>query len=253
MSKRTIEFIRFKLKSNLKSEVSKNYLGFLWWFFEPLLLLSVFYLVFGILLNAQNEDFASYLIVGVTLWVFFSNTTNNLCGSIQSAAGVLQQIYVPKWTFPVIFLCSHLVKFSFLLLVLVCYLIVSGYYEVSNWLQFIPVLFSYIIFVSGIGMIVASVVPTLPDLRFIVNAGVQLLMFGSGIFYQYSMIPEQYLSAFLINPIALTIYNARATLLDGQSVALSDSLYVAVWGVVTIALSSLLLRKLDRRYPRFIL
>jgi len=58
----------YKATSNLQAESKKTYLSFMWWFFEPMLLMAIYYFVFGIVLNVQTDDFVSYLLVGLIVW-----------------------------------------------------------------------------------------------------------------------------------------------------------------------------------------
>jgi hypothetical protein len=45
---RYLELIHYRALSELKMELSRLYLGILWWVFEPILYMVVFYLVFDL-------------------------------------------------------------------------------------------------------------------------------------------------------------------------------------------------------------
>tara|TARA_R110000787_G_scaffold188209_4_gene299983 strand:+ start:2864 stop:3658 length:795 start_codon:yes stop_codon:yes gene_type:complete len=248
-----LHFIKYKLKANLKAEASRNYLGYLWWLLEPAMLLGVFYFVFGVLLNYGRDGFESYLLVGITFWLVFANTVTHSCNSIQTASGIIQQVYVPKWVFPVIAVLSNYVKFLFVLLTLFGFAIYSGFLPDVSWLgllYFIPI---YLIFVMGCALVAAAITPIFPDIKFIIQAGIQMLMFGSGIFYQYDMIPEKYLDLFLLNPVARAIYYFREIILFQKSPDFFDLLYILIFGVILIGIGLAILLKLDRRYPRLVI
>ena len=46
-----LELVWTKTLFNLRSEVHRNYLSYAWWLMEPLLHMTVYYVVFGILLK----------------------------------------------------------------------------------------------------------------------------------------------------------------------------------------------------------
>ena len=248
-----IQFIGYKLKSNLKAEASKNYLGFFWWLMEPALMLGVFYLVFGVLLDYGREGFGSYLLVGIAFWLVFSNTINNCGNAIQSGSGILQQVYIPKWVFPIVVVLSHYTKFIFVLVVLFAYLFYSGIKVTESWTAVLYLLPIYLFFIMGTAFFVASIVPIFPDIKFIIQAGIQMLMFASGIFYDYSMIPEKYMEVFLLNPVAAGIFEFRNILLSGVFPTTGTLIYLVSWGVGLMILGLSILHIFDRRYPRFVL
>ena len=47
---KTFRLCWFKAAATLQSQAERNYLHYLWWVLEPLILVTVFYLVFGVLL-----------------------------------------------------------------------------------------------------------------------------------------------------------------------------------------------------------
>jgi len=54
-----------------------------------------------------------------------------------------------------------------------------------HWIAVIPLVFVQLSFVLAVSFLVALLVPFLPDLRYLVQTGLMLLMFGSGVFYSY--------------------------------------------------------------------
>lgn len=251
--KNILSYIGYKLKSELKVETSRNYLGIFWWLLEPALMLGVFYFVFGILLSYGREGFDSYLLVGITFWLIFSNTVSNSCNAIQSGAGVMQQVYLPKWIFPLVTILSHFIKFIFVFIVLLIYLFTIGQENLAiQWVDLTLMMMAYLFFTTGVCFFIASVIPTFPDLKFVVQAGIQMLMFGSGIFYEYSMIPDKYFDLFLMNPVALGIYELRESLLHATSIQYSSLIYLSGLGLAFFLIGFTILKLFDKHYPRFI-
>ena len=68
-----ISIIFEKAKADLIAEVRRGYLGILWWFIEPLLYLSVFYVVFVFVFDRGGEDGVAFLLTGLVVWKWFSS------------------------------------------------------------------------------------------------------------------------------------------------------------------------------------
>ncbi len=243
------ELLWVLVRARLASEASKQYLHVLWWFLEPLLSLSVFYLVFGVLLQRGTANFVDFLLVGVVAWNWFQRTVSNATQSISSGKGLMLQVYFPKILLPLATVLQDLVKQGFVFFLLLCYLLGAGYLQMS-WLAFPLVVLLQLILVTGVAGVVAALVPFLPDLRFVVATGLQLLLFGSGVFYQLSEIPEALQSLFLANPVATLLHLYREILLYGNLPALGKMAVLASYGAFFCALSYFLLRRFDALYPR---
>ncbi len=70
-------YLLLKVRANLSSEASRNYPSYLWWRIEPVMLICVLYLVFGLMLRRGDENFIYYLSVGVCFWAWFSSITSH--------------------------------------------------------------------------------------------------------------------------------------------------------------------------------
>ena len=57
--------IIYKVAANLRSEASRNYLSYLWWVFEPLMQMMVYYFVFGLMLLQGTDNFVAFLLTGL--------------------------------------------------------------------------------------------------------------------------------------------------------------------------------------------
>ena len=57
----------------LKARYRGSFLGFLWTFLNPLLLLGVYALVFNFYLRIRVEHYAGFMFVGLLPWIWFSS------------------------------------------------------------------------------------------------------------------------------------------------------------------------------------
>ncbi len=197
------DYLLYKIKATLKAQAAKNYLSYLWWIFEPILLMGVFYLVFGILFQRGGEGFELFLLVGISTWLWFANSVTTAMLSIEAARGIIQQVYIPKVIIPLVPLVplgvaifKQAIVFSLLLL----FLIVSGKFS-EQWVFFPLAVLTQILLNVAIAMIAAAFVPFLPDMQFIIAPGLQALMFCSGVFYTVDRFPENIQALFCMTSV----------------------------------------------------
>lgn len=246
--------VAIKIRMNLKSEAAHSQLTYVWWLLEPALFVAMYYVVFGIFLNSRTEDFVAFLIVGKIPALWFSRTVNNASNALVAGGGLMNQINIAKIFFPAVVIGQDFVKTVFVFLLMLCLLMGMGYEPTLNWFAIVPIVFMQLIFVSALSIFFASLVPFLPDIKYIVQTFTLLMMFASGVFYD----PEQFLKPehkelFLLNPLASAISMYRGVLMENT---LPDWSYlIAMSGACLTALvaSILLLRSFDSRYPRLVL
>ena len=242
-------YLYLKVQSNLRSEVSKNYLSYFWWVVEPILMISVFYLVFGTLLNRGDENFIYYLMVGVVFWLWFSNIVSHSILSILGAGPLITQVYFPKVILPLIVILVDTFKQSIVVIILLFFIGVTHGVSVS-WLA-LPLLFlaQFIVNIAA-SLTVAALTPFIPDLRFLVDIGLSMLMFCSGIFYDLKLIAPEYHDLFMLNPIANLITQYRSVLLYGNWPEWGGVITLSLICGLIIFLMAIFIKKNDRLYPR---
>jgi lipopolysaccharide transport system permease protein len=174
-----------KVKLNLKSEASKSYLSYLWWLLEPALFVGVFFVVFGIFLANKTDGFIMFLLCGKIPFIWFSRTVGNAANSITGGRGLMNQMKIPKMFFPAVVITQDFVKSMSVFLLMLVVLWIAGYKPNLTWISLPVIIFTQLIFIMSIATIGSAIVPFLPDFRFIINTGLMLMMFASGIFYSY--------------------------------------------------------------------
>ena len=236
---------------NLLADASRYHLGWLWWLLEPLAMTAVFYVVFRFL-RARDEDFVYFLIVGVTTWLWFSNSVSNATQSLNAAKNLISQVKVPKLMFPLINVITGVYKQAFVFgLVFVALAILVG--AAPTWIYFPVVVVVELLMIVAAAATVAFLCAWLPDTRFVVTSGLQLLMFCSGIFFDIRSFSDDVQSWFLLNPVAVLLEQYRAVLLYGEPPDFAWCALVALLCLVWIAVLSHAYRRFDHALTRRII
>jgi homopolymeric O-antigen transport system permease protein len=250
---RTFKLIFVKATLNLQSEASVNYLSYAWWVMEPLLHMAVYYTVFGLGLRGGGEDFAVFLLSGLIPWLWFVKSITHAQRSILQGKQLMNQLFIPKWFFPMTLVFQDSIKqiFVFALLLIFLYLNTSNIFV--TWLWIFPLILIQFFLIIGCCLLAAVIVPFVRDFSFVISTGLQFMMFGSGIFYNYTRIPEEYHQIFFLNPMAIILNAFRDVLLYGHPPNIQQLFYVVSVSVVIVTMSAFLYRKLEYILPKVVL
>ena len=248
-----IDLVLYRGLSELRAEASRSYLGVIWWVMEPALYVGVFYLVFDLGFKRGGEDFVPYLLCGLVPWKWFDGTVRSGSNILSASVGLMRQLYLPKYLLPLAVVVTNTLKFGIILAILLAFLLAYGLPVFSAAMIYLPlVVFVQLLLILAVGGLAAALVPLLPDLRYVVNYGMTMMFFMSGIFFSLSdMSPEaqQYL---MLNPMLLVIDGYRDVLLHNTAPSLQHMGAVAGASVVLLLLVWQMFKRFDRVYPRVI-
>jgi ABC-type polysaccharide/polyol phosphate export permease len=117
----------------LKARYRGTVLGFLWSFFNPLLLMIVYTAVFGLILNPRDPTFernplvyALYLFCGILPWHWFASSTLESANVLMINGNLIKKILFPAEVLPVVTVTSNMVHFFFGLPILLLFILLMG-------------------------------------------------------------------------------------------------------------------------------
>lgn len=242
-----------KLQFNIKSEISTTYLGYLWWILEPVLYIAAMYVVFAIFLRIRTGDFIVFLICGQVAFSWFSRSVGNASRSIVAGKGLINQVYIPKPFFPLLTVCQDFVKQCVVFVAVLAYFLIMDQPMSLNWLSLFAIMAVQFMLIAAVGMMVASIVPAIPDFKFVVSTALMIMMWGSGIFYSYEevLLPE-HRELYLMNPMANLIKNYRQVVLDNQLPDWDALAAIALVSLLLAATMMVVYRRFDSAYARLV-
>ncbi|MBK9162177.1 MAG: ABC transporter permease [Nitrosomonadales bacterium] len=244
------DLVFYKAYADLRAEAARSYLGLLWWVIEPILYLSAFYVLFVMVFQRGGPDFVPALLCGTVVWKWFASGLNGGGNSISSHGGLLQQVYVPKYVFPVIAMLGSTARFIPVFSLYAIFLILYGFPVQYTWLGVLPVMLVQFCLVLSLSMLVGAITPFLPDIRIAIDNGLMLLFFISGVFFNINEVHEPLRSYLLLNPMAGLIDEYRNVMMRG---IWPDTGRLAVILASSIALGTLalaLLKQMDHKYGK---
>jgi len=233
--------------SDLKIRYRNSILGVLWSFVEPLLLLTVLFVVFSTMFKFEIPNFPIYLLLGIVCYRFFQNGTTLALNSLTNRSTTITQIYFPR---SIPGLSAGITS----AIMLVCELAVFGIFMVS--FQFIPpitilllplVLALELLLVFGIALPLSVLNVKFKDTEFMWGVVVSAGFFLTPIFYQFDMLPEMIRNVLQFSPMVQIVTMAHHVVLYGTLPSINTVLY-AVGSISAItAIGYLIFRKYQGR------
>lgn len=242
-----------KLQLNLKSEAQDSYLNYAWWLLEPGLNVALFYFVFGVLMGRGSENFVVFLLCGQIPFSWFARSVSNASVSINASSHLIQHTTLPTPFFPLLVVAQDMVKQGVVLACLLAFVWLIGYSPSIVWLALPVIVATQALFIAGCSLAAAAITPWIPDFKLIIGTLMTLLMFASGVFYDYQdVLLEQHRSLFLLNPVASLIDNYRTVLIGAQWPNWSGLAYVAMVGMMLSGGMAIVYRRLGTIYSQLV-
>lgn len=231
--------IDMQAKMALRADASRFMLGYVWWILEPLLFVGVFYLVFGIILNAGKANFLVFLICGKLPFVWISKTVNQASNSIIKNKGLIGKLHVPKVLFPLATIQESLYKQLAVFALLFAVLQYDGYAVTSTYLWLIPLIVVNYLFIVVCSIASAYMVCLVRDFSMVVPLAMTFLMFSSGIFWDVRDLDDPAMTELVLNwnPVAFILDAYRQILLNQTP---PDMVHLGIMGAVLTLLAIVL-------------
>lgn len=196
------------VRRDFVSKYKQTILGPLWFFIQPIFQTITLSVVFGGMAKLSTDGIPPVLfyLAGITAWNYFSNCLRTTSNTFTTNAGLFGKVYFPRAITPLSVIVSNLIQFGiglFLFLLIYGYFWLTGYTLKPNLtLLLLPLLVVLMGLMGlGLGMLVSALTTKYRDLQFLVEFGVQLLMYATPVILPLSAIPAKYQSLMLINPM----------------------------------------------------
>ncbi len=225
-------------RADLRAEVSNAYLDWLWWLIEPVCMMLIYTVIFGVVFKASEPYFPVFIFIGLTMWSFFSRCISGSVNLIRGNKAIITKIYMPKF----ILLLSRMFVYAFKMMisfgVVGLMMLVFRVHLTVYILYMIPVLAVLFLFTFGLGSIFMHYGVYVNDLSYVVGIVLTMLMYLTGVFYDVAKrIPEPFGELMeKYNPVAFLISSMRGAVLYGQA---PDGVLLGMWAVVSLVLISM--------------
>lgn len=240
------------VKRDFVSQYKQTILGPLWFFIQPLLNTIIFTIIFGNFAKISTDGIPQILfyLSGITLWNYFSDCLSKCSETFITNTQLFSKVYFPRVVVPISIVISSLIKFSVqFLLFLICFLYFIEDIQPNIYILLTPIL---ILITGGLGLgfglIFSSLTTKYKDLRFLLQFGIQLMMYASPIVYPLSIIPDKYKLFILANPMTSVIELFKYSYTGFGSVDLSFLVYSSVAMLVILLIGILTFNSIEKSF-----
>jgi ABC-2 type transport system permease protein len=210
------------VRTDFKLRYQSSVLGYLWSLLKPLMLSLILYIVFVKFLKVGGgiRHYASYLLLGIMCWTFFSEVTIGGVGSVVGKGDLIRKISIPRYLTVVSSSASALINFIFNLVVLVVIMLFAGVEVQLRLLWLVPLLLAELYVISlSLAFILSAMFVKFRDVSFMWEVFMQMFFYLTPILYPITVVTEKYPQAkiLLLSPIAQIIQDLRHIIVTPQS------------------------------------
>lgn len=231
------DLIALIVKRDIVSRYKQTVLGPFWLIIQPIVKVAIFYFIFGRVLGISTDGIPPILfyLSGLTFWEFFAENVKRISGSLIVNQQLLSKVYFHRLVIPISAVMSNAIPFAvqFGLLAMVwMYYYFTGVVSPNYTLIALPFFILGIgLLGSGLGMILASVSTIIRDLRFVIDAGLQVLFYLTPVIYPLRVAGGFASLIYWLNPMAVVLEAIKYGLLGIGSF---NSFALLVFGLVSV-------------------
>jgi lipopolysaccharide transport system permease protein len=243
------------VRRDFVAKYKQTVLGPIWFFIQPLLQTLVMTVVFGGMAKLSTDGVPPILfyLSGVTAWNYFANCLKSTSNTFTANASLFGKVYFPRAVTPISIIVSNLIQFGIGLLL---FLLIYGYFAVSGYplepnitLLLLPVLILIMGFMGlGLGMLVSAMTTRYRDLQYLVEFGVQLLMYATPVILPLSAVPEKYQFIMFANPMTGIIETFKYAFLGAGSFSAGLLAYSITFTVIVSLVGLLIFNKTEKNF-----
>ncbi|MCF6212485.1 MAG: ABC transporter permease [Flavobacteriaceae bacterium] len=247
------------VKRDVVTLYKQTILGPLWYIIQPLLTSLIFTLIFNNIANISTGSVPPFLfnLTGVIIWTYFKECFVSTSDTFKKNEAIFGKVYFPRVIMPLSIVVSNLLKFFIQLIIFIgfyVYFIFKGHDLSPNKFIF---LYPFLVFLMGLlglglGMIISSLVTKYRDLTFLVNFGVQLLMYLSAVMYPLTLIqdklPQKFSWLVTYNPLAQIIELSRNILINTVQINFKGLGYSSIITVIIVLFGLLIFNKTEKSF-----
>jgi len=183
-----------------------------------------------------------YLLLGIVLWQFFSDITNQGLGSIVGRGDLIRKIKIPRWMIVLSTSISAMINLGLNLIVIAIFVMFSGIDVQPAAILFPFALIEIYIFGAGIALFLSAAFVKYRDISFVWEVFLQAGFYLTPILYPLSIITNINLQKLLLlNPMAQAIQDSRNVLVTQETITTAEVFSNPYARLIPIAISVIIL------------
>lgn len=203
------DLIYLFFKRNYATRYKQTILGPLWLILNPLITVTLYAFVFGNLAGLSTDGIPQFVfyLSSNALWTFFSTSLTQTSGTFTANAAIMGKVYFPRLVMPISSVITGMldlaIQLGMLVVIMIGYAIAGYHFNIGLSVLLAPIIILQAgILGLGCGIIIAALTTKYRDLVVLVGFGVQLWMYATPVVYTAGLIPNKYMSIYMLNPMS---------------------------------------------------
>ncbi len=217
--------------------------------YTPFMTMLGYTLLLGGLFGARDDTPVPYPLFSFSaliVWTLFTGTVQGVSMSLQKNSQLVQKIYIPRLTFPLIETSMELINFAIAFVILIIMMLLYGYLPTLRFLL-LPVYTLLAVGIGlGLGLMFAGTQARIRDSNYVVQLITRGMFFLTPVVYASSRLPAPFDQLYHYNPMAVVVEGFRWALLDlGEAPTLTYTVFAFVVMVLTLLVGGLLFKRAE--------
>lgn len=207
---------RYLIWTMVKREIAAQYvgslLGFIWTFIHPLVMITIFWVVFEIGFKAKpdhNIPFVVWLIAGMSIWLAFAEIMNNSSGVVVQNSNLVKKTVFQSQILPIVKILVSMINHAVFMVILLVFICMNDLSFSLYFLQALYYLACMIILALGWSWIVSALSVFVKDVTQIANVVIQIGFWATPIMWNIKLMPEGLQSYIKLNPMWYVVQGYR--------------------------------------------
>lgn len=179
------ELLFFFAWRDVKVRYKQTFLGGAWAVFQPVLMMTVFWLFLGKVAKVPTGDlpYPLFVYTGLLPWFLFSSIVTNAANSLLDSERLISKVYFPRLLVPFASGGPGLIDFCVALVVLIGLMLANGIAPAGT-VFLVPLVLALILLTAlGVGTFLAALNVAYRDFRYVVPFMIQAWLFATPSIY----------------------------------------------------------------------
>jgi lipopolysaccharide transport system permease protein len=243
------------VKRDIITIYKQTLLGPIWFFIQPIMTMLIYVVIFGRVAGISTDGLPKplFYLSGIILWNYFQECFTKTADTFILNSGIFGKVYFPRLIIPMSIVISSLLKFmiqsGMFIILYLFYAYKFGGFEINNTAFLIPV---YVILMAGLslgfGIIFTSLTTKYRDLKFLLQFGIQLMMYASPVIYPMGTVDGKIATVLWYNPVTHIIEAFRYSVFGQGQFSWQGLGYSALVMIVLLFVGTVIFNKTEQNF-----
>ncbi len=230
IKKENTALLRELVASDFKLRYQGSVLGYAWSLLRPLFMFAILYIVFALVFKAGKgvPHYPVYLLLGIVLWNFFTEMTQQSLGAIVARGQLIRKIRIPRWLIIVSTSISALINLALNLFVVVVFALINHLNFTSSVVLLPFYILEIYLLALGLSLILSAMYVRYRDIGYIWDLFIQAGFYATPILYPITTTSNMLsghwgaLKLMYLNPLAQAIQGARNSFVTKETLTIGE-------------------------------